>query len=129
MIRLGLSLFWVLVGVSVIGMLAPTPIAVSVTPQIGMAGAALCVKVLIDRHAENRILATGIECDRYSRSWQEQLDGEDAPYARRHCFEGMPAGRCEVSARVYRVDRTAKDGVGSFGARATACFVGGEVEC
>ena len=129
MTRLGLALLWVLVGVSLVGLFAPTPVRLSVTPRFGMSGGSLCVKVLVERHAENRILATGIECDRYSRLWQEQLDGDTAPYERRHCFEKMPAGHCAIGASVYRVDRSEKNGVATFSARDTACFAGMDVEC
>ena len=129
--RASLSLVWVVIAVSLIGWAVEKtkPVTLAVNPTLGMTGKSLCLSVTVPRHADNRILATAIDCERFYRSWQEQLDGEDAHYSRRHCFDGMPAGSCALSVALFRLDGSKADGIAVYRDRQTACFAGGEVQC
>lgn len=129
--RAGLACGWVILGVTLIGWATEKvkPVTVAVNPALGMSGKSLCLSVTVPRHADNRILATAIDCERFYRSWQEQLDGEDAAYARRHCFDKMPAGTCAIGVALFRVDGSKADGIAVYRDRGTACFAGGEVQC
>lgn len=131
--RIALSLFWVLAGVTLIGWLRAEsekkPVSLTVNPRVGMVRQSLCVSVIVPRHADNRILATEIDCDGLYRSWQEQLRGDSAPYHRRTCVESMPAGPCAIGAALYRLDATRKGGIAIYSAQETACFLGGAVSC
>ena len=133
MIRLGLSLLVVLIGVSVTGWAVPEsskhPVRLNVSPHMGFDGQALCVKVTVPKHADNRILATAIDCDRFYRSWQEQINGDQSPYERRHCFEKMPQGRCAIGVSLFRMDAAEKNGVATFRANGESCFAGMDVTC
>lgn len=130
--KLALSLVWVLAGVTLIGWLRAEsekkPVSVSVNPRVGMARQALCVSAIVPRHSDNRLLASEIDCPGFYRSWQEQLSAE-SPYQRRHCFENMPSGQCQIGVSLYRLDASRKDGIAVYSAQGQACFVGGEVEC
>jgi hypothetical protein len=106
-----------------------TAVAVNLSPRVGLAGHVLCVEVTVHRYLLNRQLATTIDCDNFFRAWQEQLDGANALYDRRHCFDPMPQGNCVVGADLYRLDPRAKAGIAHYAARSTVCFAGGDVEC
>lgn len=131
--KLPAALLVVILGVTVVGWLRDEsekrPVRLTVTPQIGMARQSLCVSVIIPRHRDNRLLATVIDCEAFYRSWQEQINGEEAPYQRRHCFEKMPAGQCQIGASLFRLDATEKQGIAIYRADGSACFAGMETEC
>ena len=131
--KLPVALLVVLLGVTVVGWLRDEsekrPVRVQVNPQLGMARQPLCVSVIIPRHRDNRLLATVIDCERFYRSWQEQINGEESPYQRRHCFEKMPPGRCAIGASLFRLDATEKQGIAIYRAEGSACFAGGETAC
>ena len=131
--KIALAVFWVLVGVTVVGWLRAEsdryPVRVSVTPRVGMARQNLCVSVIVPRNSDNRILSTTVDCEHFYRSWQEQLNGDGAPYQRRTCVEKLPAGRCAIGVSLYRLDAKAKDGIAVYSDRGQACFIGGEVVC
>lgn len=129
--RASYALVWVILGVTLIGWAVETikPVTLAVNPAIGMTGKSLCISVTVPRHTDNRILATAIDCERFYRSWQEQLNGEDAAYARRHCVDSMPAGACAIGVALFRLDGSKADGIAVYRDRQTACFAGGEAQC
>ena len=97
--------------------------------SIGFAGDQLRLTVNVPPKAENRMLATGVECENYSRSWQEQLNGEAAQYSRESNIGPMPPGWCQVGTTVAYLDPSAKQGFGYFTALAEICYIGGDTSC
>ena len=102
---------------------------VQASPKFGVSGGALCVKVIVPKLPENRRLAVAIDCDRFYRSWQDNIDGEQGPGAFDTCVDAMPAGQCVIGATVYRSDPKAKFGVSSKTVTDRACFAGMDVTC
>lgn len=129
--RIGLALFWVLVGVSLIGMAVGEglPFKVIASPKFGFARGALTVKIIVPRKPEHRHLAVAVDCDGFYRSWQEVIHGEDGPGVFDEMFESMPAGHCDVRATLYKIDPKVASGVSSRTVRDRACFAGMGVLC
>jgi hypothetical protein len=127
MARIGGALFLILLVLTVIGEV--TKFRVRLTPQRALAGASMKVWAFVPKDKANRQLATAITCDQYERTWQEQLNGEQAPLSRESSVGPMPSGHCEVYVTRFYLDPTAKDGYRSETTMATACFVGGEERC
>ena len=127
MLRLGGALFVILAVLTVIG--EAQKFRVRVNPKIALSGASMKVTVIVPKDAANRQLATAVICDRYDRTWQEQLNGDAAPLSRESEIGPMPAGACEVYVTRYWVDPSAKSGYREETTMTTACFIGGDVQC
>jgi hypothetical protein len=135
--RFGLACFAVLVAVTIYGETAKR-VSMRVRAvgkdgkpheRIGFAGQGLRLTTLIPQNADNRYLAVIIDCENYTRSWQEQLDGEQAPYSRESTVGPMPPGWCLVGAQVAFVDPTKDSGIGYAFVREDFCFIGGDISC
>ena len=83
---------------------ATDQLQLTVNPKFSHHPGSFRATALVEPDAENRWLMLSAESREYYRSSTVQLDGADA--ARRHVmlFEGLPAGKYLIQARVDRAD-------------------------
>jgi hypothetical protein len=58
------------------------------------------VTAVVQPHPDNRMLVIEADCDDYYRASERQLDGENAPRVHVLMLANLPAGDCELTARV-----------------------------
>jgi hypothetical protein len=73
-------------------------IGISVSPRMGFEPTNLVVRVVTERHADNRLVKVVAESDGFAASSERQLDGEDGPRTATFEFRQLPAGVYDVRA-------------------------------
>ena len=79
---------------------ATPQIAMSVSPRLGFEPTDLYIRVVTERHVDNRLLRVVTESAEFACSSDRQLDGEDSPRVVTFECRRVPAGVYEISAMV-----------------------------
>jgi hypothetical protein len=77
---------------------------VRVTPATSFEPANVSVQVVVDRHADNRLLTVVIDSGAFYWSSERQLDGQEGPYLSVFTCRELPAGEYAVQASVRSAD-------------------------
>jgi hypothetical protein len=79
---------------------ATQQIAMSVSPRVALEPTDLYIRVVAERHADNRLLRVVTASDEFGCSSDRQLDGEDGPRVVTFQCRRVPAGVYEIRAMV-----------------------------
>jgi len=82
------------------------PLGLRVTPQATQSPGTIRVTATIERHAANREITIEAESGGFFRSSSRSLEGAAAARTYTPVFEGLPAGKYEVTATLGRNDGT-----------------------
>ena len=86
----------------------PLRLKVSVFPAVSFEPSDLMIRVIMERHADNRVLDVITESEEFSCSSDRQLDGEDSPRVMTFQCRGAPAGEYDVHAALIGPDGKAR---------------------
>jgi hypothetical protein len=73
---------------------------IRVTPATSLEPANVLLQVMVERHADNRLLTVIVDSGTYYWSSERQLDGESGPYLSVFNCRELPAGDYEVEASI-----------------------------
>jgi hypothetical protein len=73
---------------------------IRVTPATSLEPANVLLQVMVERHADNRLLMVSVDSGTYYWSSERQLDGESGPYLSVFNCRELPAGEYEVQASI-----------------------------
>jgi hypothetical protein len=93
-----ISLFGLLMMISLVDVGAGEPIVVTVYPAVSMAPANVRVQARIEANAANRSIEITADSQNFYRSSIIPLDGASAPRINVFEFRGLPGGKYEVTA-------------------------------
>lgn len=77
---------------------------IRVTPATSVEPANVLLQVVVERHADNRLLMITVDSGAFYWSSQRQLDGQDGPYLSVFTCKALPAGEYEVYASIVGSD-------------------------
>jgi hypothetical protein len=86
----------------------PLRLKVSVFPSVSFEPSDLMIRVIVERHADNRVLDVLTESEEFSCSSDRQLDGEDSPRVMTFQCRGAPAGEYDIHAALIGPDGKAR---------------------
>lgn len=110
---------------SLVLLLAPTPVRVSATPENAMSGTDLAVLVKIVAADDNRELHVYLDSENYSTSTYRMLNlvsTKDERIFHRFVYPKLPAGHYTITAVLVTLDK-------GYRAVTVACRIGGEISC
>jgi hypothetical protein len=79
-------------------------VRIRVSPHTAFAPADVFVQVIVEPHADNRLLAVTADSGGFFQSSERQLEGEGGPKVSQFRFRGLPGGEYEVRARILGYD-------------------------
>ena len=79
---------------------ATQQIAMSVSPRVALEPTDLYIRVVTERHADNRLLRVVTESEEFACASDRQLDGENGPRVVTFECRRVPAGVYEIRAMV-----------------------------
>jgi hypothetical protein len=77
---------------------------IRVTPATSIEPANVLLQVVVERHADNRLLMVTVDSGAFYWSSERQLEGEDGPYLSVFICRELPAGEYEVNASIIGSD-------------------------
>jgi len=78
--------------------------SIRVTPAMSLEPANVLLQVVVERHADNRLLMVTVDSGAFYWSSERQLDGQDGPYLSVFICRELPAGEYEVNASIIGSD-------------------------
>jgi hypothetical protein len=86
----------------------PLRLKVSVFPSVSFEPSDLMIRVIMERHPDNRALDVVTESEEFSCASDRQLDGEDSPRVMTFQCHGAPAGEYDIHAALIGPDGRAR---------------------
>jgi hypothetical protein len=77
---------------------------IRVTPAMSLEPANVLLQVVVERHADNRLLTVTVDSGAFYWSSERQLEGQDGPYLSVFTCRELPAGEYEVHASIIGSD-------------------------
>lgn len=99
----------------------PPPLRVTVTPAIAQAPASLHLKLVIERHPDNRLVRIEIDGDHYFQAGDRQVDGEAGQRVWDEWWHDVPCGRYTVLVVLLRANGRTYQARGSSRVLGFAC--------
>ena len=82
----------------------PLGLKISVFPAVSFEPSDLMIRVIMERHPDNRVLDVVTQSEEFSCASDRQLDGEDSPRVMTFQCRGAPAGEYDIHAAVMGPD-------------------------
>jgi len=82
----------------------PLGLKISVFPAVSFEPSDLVIRVIVDRHPDNRVLDVVTQSEDFSCASDRQLDGEDSPRVMTFQCRGAPAGDYDIHAALIGPD-------------------------
>ena len=86
----------------------PLRLKISVFPSVSFEPSDLMIRVILERHPDNRVLDVVTESSEFSCASDRQLDGEDSPRVMTFQCRGAPAGEYDSHAALIGPDGRAR---------------------
>ena len=87
---------------------APLRLKILVSPAVSFEPSDLVIRVIVERHPDNRALDVVTQSEEFSCSSDRQLDGEDSPRMMTFQCRGAPAGDYDIRASINGPDGRAR---------------------
>lgn len=86
----------------------PMGLKISVFPSVSFEPSDLMIRVIMERHPDNRVLDVVTESAEFSCASDRQLDGEDSPRVMTFQCRNAPAGEYDIHAAIIGPDGRAR---------------------
>ena len=86
----------------------PLRLKIAVFPSVSFEPSDLMIRVIMERHPDNRVLDVVTESSEFSCASDRQIDGEDSPRVMTFQCRGAPAGEYDIHAALIGPDGRAR---------------------